>query len=115
MQIMVYNVNDPLVVIFNAIEDLANIASAANLEKLQQQIINYGIKMLKETGEFETSLTTWFDRSPAELTWANFKKHFNQAHANLVKIRGTSPRNTPYYQSHETIYNHTKIFFKIEI
>ena len=98
-----YNVNNPPVVIVNVIEELANIASTANLEKSQQQIINYGIEMLKNTGDFETNLTIWVNRPPAQLTWANFKKHFNQAHANLIKIRGISLRNTSYYHAHEAI------------
>ena len=46
---MVYNVNDPSIVIFYAIEDLVNTTSASNFEKWQQQIINYGIEMLRNT------------------------------------------------------------------
>ena len=44
---MVYNVSNPPVVIYNAIEDLSNITVAANLKKSQQQIINYGVDLLK--------------------------------------------------------------------
>ena len=71
---MSFNVNDPPIVIFNVIEDLSQLATAANLEKLQQQIISYGIELLISTGEFSTSLTTWFNCPPADMTWATFKK-----------------------------------------
>ena len=70
---MVYNVNNPQIIIFNTTEHMANIVSAANNEKSQQQIINYGIEMLKNSGEFETNLMTWFDLPPADLAWTNFK------------------------------------------
>ena len=52
------DVDDPSIAIFNAIEGLYNLAT-------QQQIINYGTDILKNTGEFDTSLTTWFNCPPA--------------------------------------------------
>ena len=51
------NVNNPPIVIFNAIEDLSQLATVANLEKSQQQKC-YGVELLKSNGEFNTSLTT---------------------------------------------------------
>ena len=41
---------------YNAIKDISNVALVANLENSQHQIINYGIKLLKNTGVFDTVL-----------------------------------------------------------
>ena len=100
---MVYNANDSLIVIFNAIEDLLQLATASNLENLQKQIISYGIELLKNNGEFDTSLTTWINCPPADMTWATFENQFLEAHTNLLKIRGERMQNTPYHQASQAI------------
>ena len=74
---MAYNVCNLPIIIFNAI--FSQLTITVNLEESQEQIISYGIDILKNTGEFNTSLTTWFNQPPADMTWANFKKHFTQA------------------------------------
>ena len=71
---MTCNINDSPIVIFNAIEDSSQLATAANLEKLQQQITSYRIELLKSTSAFDTSLTTWFNCPPVDMTWVIFKK-----------------------------------------
>ena len=75
---MFYSINNPPIVIFNAIWDLLQLATAANLEKSQQQIMSYGIELLKYNEEFDKSLTAWFNRPQAIMTWAIFKKTFFQ-------------------------------------
>ena len=82
----VYNISDPPIIRFNAIEDLSNLSNAANFEKLHQQIINYGLEIQRQNNEFETSMTTWFQKAPADSTWSNFKKYFADAHTNLIKV-----------------------------
>ena len=71
---MSYNVNNRPIIIFNAIEDLSQLATAANLEISQQQIMRYRVELLKSTGEFDTTLTSWFYCPPADTTWVTFKK-----------------------------------------
>ena len=74
VQNFVYSTSDPNIVIFNAIEELSNLSKAAKLEKSQQQIINYGLEILRQYGEFKTSMATWFNKPHTDLTWSNFKK-----------------------------------------
>ena len=69
VQNFIYNTTDPPIVIFNAIEELSNLSKTANLEKLQQQITNYGLEILRQNGEFKTSITTWINKPPFDLTW----------------------------------------------
>ena len=44
------------------------------------------------------------------MTWAIFKKHFSDAHKNLLKIRGNTMQNTPYHQANQAIQKFTKQF-----
>ena len=80
--------------IFNAIKDLVSLSIAAKLPKSQQQIITYGLNILKSTGEFDTSLTKWYNLVPAETTWHNFIKYFTKAYYNILKIQGKTIKNT---------------------
>ena len=91
-------------------EDLSNLSKDTNIEKLQQQIINYGLEILRQNGELETSMTTWCHKAPADLTWTNFKKRFTDAHKNLIKVRGESMAHTPYKQTNDVINKLTHEF-----
>ena len=79
---------DPPIVIFNAIEDLVSLLIAAKLPKSQQQIIIYGLNIFKSTGEFDTSLSTWYNLASVNTTWHNFKTHFTNVYNNILKIKG---------------------------
>ena len=113
MQNFVYNTCDPTIILFNALEDLSNLLKAANIEKLQRQINNYGLKIPRQYGEFETSMITWFHKAPADLTWLNFKKHFTDVHTNLIKVRGVSMTRTPYKQTNNAINMLTQEFVEM--
>ena len=82
---MTYNVNDLPIVIFNGIEELSQLALAANLDKLQQQILSSGIEILKSTGEFDSCLTICFNQPPTDMIWATFTKHFTQVHTKKLE------------------------------
>ena len=108
-----YNTSDPPIIIFYAIEELSSLSKVTNIEKSQQQISNYRLKILTQNGEFEMSRTTWFHKAPAELTWSNFKKYFTDAHTNLMKVRGSSMANKPHKQTNDAINKLTQEFAEI--
>ena len=89
--------------IFSLIEDLEIIAEAALNEKSDTQLVNCGLDLIRDTGEFETSLLTWYNRPVAEQTWANFKTHFTTAHTELSKVRGASMRGSSFHQANATV------------
>ena len=82
-----YNLTDPPIVILNAIGDLVSLSIAAKLPKSQQQIMAYASYIFKSAGEFDTSLTTWYNLAPADTTGHNFKTHFTNAYENSLKIK----------------------------
>jgi hypothetical protein len=98
-----WNIIDPPVVLFNLIEDLEIIAEAAMNEKSNTQLVNYGLDIIRDTGEFETSLLTWYNRPVNDQTWVNFKTHFTTAHRELSKVRGASMRGSAFQQANATV------------
>ena len=98
-----WNIMDPPVVLFNLIEDLEKIAEAANVPKTVGQRINYGLDIIRTTGEFENSLITWYARPNDQHTWANFKTHFTEAHTELSRVRGASMRGSAFHQANATV------------
>ena len=93
-----WNVNDPPAEMYNLVENLVKASIAAGMPKTQEQIIAFGLEIIKKTADFEVAMGAWYDRPPAEKTWVNFKTHFSQAHRKLKKVRGTTMRNTTFHQ-----------------
>ena len=105
-----YSMTDPPIVIFNAMEDLVRLSTAAKRPKSQQQIIMYGLNIFKRTGEFDTSLTTWYNLAPTDSTWHNIEKHFTITYNNILKIIGKIIKNIPYLQANKAISQFTEEF-----
>ena len=91
--------------IFTAIEDLVEVAEAAQLPKSNAQIVNYGLYIVRKTSDFEHALTSWFARPVAERTWITFKAHFIAAHRALKQVRGPTIRNTAFQQANLKLIN----------
>jgi hypothetical protein len=100
-----WNIHDQPVLFYNEIEDLVSLTQAANLPKSELQIVNFGLDIIRKTGDFEKALTEWYGRPPAEHTWINFKQHFTAAYRNLKRVRGPTMRNTAYHQAHQLATN----------
>ena len=107
------SLTDPPIAIFNTIEDLVSLSIAAKLPKSQQQIKTCESNIFKSTGEFDTSLTKWYNLAPADTTWHNFKTHFTNAYNNVLKIKGKKIKNRPYLQTNMTISQLTEEFAKM--
>ena len=77
-----YSLTGSPIVIFNNTEDLVSLSEVTKLPKSQRQIITYGLKILKCTGEFDTSLTTWYNLEPAGTPDTIFKR-ISQMHTTM--------------------------------
>ena len=94
---------DPSLCIFNLIEGLKSVANAAGVPKTEAQLINYGLNILRNTGEFENGLIACEALAPAEKTWSNFKNNYTDAHTALINVRGNSMRGSSLHQANATI------------
>ena len=78
------NLDEPLAMMFDTVEDLQALALAADEPKTPKQILNLTLTLIKQTGNsFLPSIIVWNDRPEAEKTWVNLKLHFNAAHRKL--------------------------------
>ena len=93
-----YNVTEPIITIFNEIEELSRVADAANNPFSEMQKVQIGLKVIKNTNDFETAIEKWYGRPAVEHTWANFKTHFDEARTLLREIRGPTMQNTNFSQ-----------------
>ena len=53
-----WTITDPLIVIFNLIEDLQTISKDANVLKTANELINYDLYIVRATDEFKNALIT---------------------------------------------------------
>jgi hypothetical protein len=57
-----YDISDPIVEIFNPIEDLEEFGIAANDPYTSQQLIKFGLQIIKDTGDLEKGQEEWHER-----------------------------------------------------
>jgi hypothetical protein len=101
LETFVWNLRDPPIIFYNAIEELVGYAIAAGLPKSPAQVVNFGIGIVRRTNDFEMALTEWFQRPIGQQIWADFKTHFTTAHNRLKRIRGPTMSNTPFQQANQ--------------
>ena len=66
---MVWNLNDPPVIVYIAVEELVALAEAGNVLKIKDQIVTIGVEMIRKTQYFETGFRKWFERPSVKYTW----------------------------------------------
>ena len=75
----IFDIINPLIIMYNKIKELHQLATAVLLLYTTAQIINIEIKLVKNTNDFEKGLSDWYDKSAKDHTWLNFKEHFTTA------------------------------------
>ena len=80
---MSYSVSDPIDDIYNAIEDLCEIAEFAQTPYSPRQQVNIGYLILNKQPIFRSDVRKWMRKPLIDKTWANFMAHFRQAHQEL--------------------------------
>jgi hypothetical protein len=86
-----YNHARPIVNIFTAINEYANMAEAANAAETTPQLINIGIIIITRSTIFSSDIRKWHLKPDGDKTWPNFKDHFKQAQKDIR--RTTTPPN----------------------
>ena len=66
---------------------------AANNKYTETQLVNLGVWLLRNMGEFERALETWLAIPDANCTWIAFKPHFTLVQETLKNVRGPTVRN----------------------
>ena len=90
----VFDISEPLIVMYNEIEDLLELSTAAGQTYTQSQIVNLGVHLIKNTNDFEKGLNDWYDKPIIDHNWLNFQDHFTWAQQNLRRVRGPSMQSS---------------------
>ena len=93
-----FDIQQPLIILFDELEELQNIAVAASNPYTDTQIVNIALTLIKNFNDFEKGLTSWFELPIADHTLINFKTHFEREYLALRRVRGNTMRNTSYFQ-----------------
>ena len=89
---MAYNVNMPIEVLFDKIEDSMDYVATGNNPKIPEQIVMTGQQPITETGMFTDEIKDWKHLLAADRTWPRFKVGFTLAHQEL---RENAPMGAP--------------------
>ena len=73
---MIYNPADPLILLYNPIEKLKTMAISANIPYTNDQLLDIGLTVIRNTRDFERALGDWEAKPDADKTWDNYKEHF---------------------------------------
>ena len=65
----------------------------------QAQIVNFGVTIISNTHNFETTFINWNYFLRVAHTWATFKTHFTTARRYLKKSRGRTMRSATFHQA----------------
>jgi hypothetical protein len=90
LRTMAYNTQDPIDIVFNAVEDHAEYAEMGLQTLTQEQTIAKAYVILNKTRRFKQPITDWNRRPAVERTWLNFKADFRRAHQEFRETTDTT-------------------------
>ena len=88
-----------MVTIYRPVEKLRTLAESAAIPYTDQQIIDFGLQIIKNTRDFELAIGTWNKKTSGDKTWTNFKTHFQTAQQELKEIRGPTMKQAGYHHA----------------
>ena len=77
----VFDIAEPLVGLYNEVEELKALSIAAESELTEAQLVNIGV--IKNMNYYKRGLETWLSQPVAARTWLDFKAHFTTAQDKL--------------------------------
>lgn len=84
------NVNQPIELFFDQIEDAVDFAAAGKCPYTPEQVAAVAYQLVFKTGMFPDDAKTWKRRAPIDKTWTNFKTVFATAHQELRECQQTT-------------------------
>ena len=89
-----YDHTKPIINIFTAINDYANMAEAAEATETQTQLINIGLIIITRSTIFSSDIRKWNSRPEDEKTWTTFKTHFKEAQCDIKRSQQVVTTNS---------------------
>ena len=85
-----YNVNQPMEVLIEKIDDAIDIAAAVNNPYLAEQVVTANYNLVFKLGMFASNCKIWCRRDSANKTFPYFRTYFTVANQELRKLQQTS-------------------------
>jgi hypothetical protein len=83
---MPYDISQPVDTVFNAIEDLSDLAEHANSPMTMQQMVDLAYVIFAKQPILQPDLRLWHRKPIIDRTWANMLQHFREAQNDLSTI-----------------------------
>ena len=83
---MAYSLHQPIDMIFNALDDLADYTELSDSPYTERQIVVKACVILNHTQRFQQPLLAWKRQAQVQQTWANFKHFFHTMHTKLRSV-----------------------------
>jgi hypothetical protein len=92
-----YNHSRPIVNLFTAINDYANMAEAAKAAETTSQLINIGMIIITRSTIFASDIRKWHAKEAADKAWPLFKDHFKAAQKAIKQSQPTITVEIQYF------------------
>ena len=96
---MTFHPADPMILLFNPIEKLKKLGESAGIAYTEEQLLDIGLTVIRNTHDFERALGDWELFPDHNKTWVNFKTHFKEAQTHLKAIRGPTMQQAGYHHA----------------
>lgn len=99
----IYNVQDPLSLIFDLVEELQLLAEAAGTPYSKLQLISYGVDILRNTHDFQDGMKSWNRLPAANHNWATFITHLERKYKELLELRRPSIQSSTLHSANSIV------------
>ena len=97
------DLQDPLILFFDEIEDFKVLCRAAKVPKTDEQLIDLTLTILKNCGIFSNALQSWRRKPQVDQTWPNLKDHLDDEHQALLDTTDLTIKQTSFQQANELV------------
>ena len=94
----IFEISQPLVELYNAVEELQEVATASQNPYTDSQLVQIGMQLLRNMNDYEKARGEWMSLPHNSKTWVNFKTHFDDAYQYLLNLRGQTMKDTAFQQ-----------------
>ena len=96
---MYYDLQQPVDVVFNKVEDPLDLSIAARADFTEQQLINIAYVLLTATGKYQHYIREWSRLDREQKTWSHFKTYFCRAHQELKESGDLQVKGIPFHSA----------------
>ena len=94
----IFEIEEPMVSLYNAVEDLQQLATASLSPYTDKQMVSFGIRLIKNMGGLQDARKKWLTKDTKDQTWKDLKTHFDKAWTDLRLLHGPTMKDASFTQ-----------------